>query len=157
MTMIYVKAKAKGRQNDSFQFLNSFKTMENIVQERYSKLLEIHGQLQNQNSLLEERLLTLVEKSSAEKMHLEDELHKAKERIQHLEETVRELQNDKQRYKDDCQRAVQLLQQNRQDFLSTTDPPATPQNLIFPTFPPTFLTSFPTRSSSSSIPGLHNV
>ena len=126
-----------------------------LLRERYAKLIELHGQLQSQNSLLEERLLTLVEKSSAEKMHLEEELHKARERIVHLEDTVRELQTDKQRYKDDCQRAVQLLQQNRQEFLPNTSN-AVLQNLVLPTFPPSFMASFPTRPSPT-IPGRHNV
>lgn len=89
-----------------------------LFRDRYLKLVELHGQLQSQNSLLEERLLTLVEKSSEEKMHLEEQLHQAKERIAHLESIVQELQIEKQRYKEDCQRAVQLLQRNPQEFLS---------------------------------------
>ena len=91
-----------------------------LMRERYLKLVDVHGQLQIQNSLLEERILTLVETYADEKKQLEQSLSDAKQQITYLQDTVNELQIDKQRYKDDCNLAVRLLHQHPQEFVSTT-------------------------------------
>ena len=92
-----------------------------LMRERHSKLVDAHGQLQLRNTFLEERILNLVDVGTQEKTHLEEELIAAKQQIFRLEETVHELQIDKQRYKDDCNLAVQLLQQYPNEFTSTPD------------------------------------
>ena len=46
-----------------------------LMRERYLKLVDIHGQLQAQNSLLEERILSIVETYSDEKKELEQSLY----------------------------------------------------------------------------------
>ena len=84
------------------------------------KLVDIHGQLQMQNSLLEERILTIVETYSEEKNQLEKSLLDAKQQIVYLQETINELQIDKQRYKDDCNLAVRLLHRHPNEFISTS-------------------------------------
>ena len=90
------------------------------MRERYLKLVDAHGQLQIQNSLLEERVLSIIETYSNEKSQLEQLLFNAKQQIIGLQETVNELQSEKQRYKDDCNLAVRLLHRYPNDFISTT-------------------------------------
>ena len=91
-----------------------------LIRERYLKLVDIHGQLQIQNSLLEERVLTIVETNLNEKNHLEQSLVNVKQQNRRLQEIVNELQIDKQRYKDDCNLAVRLLHRHPNEFISTT-------------------------------------
>lgn len=91
-----------------------------LMRERYLNLVNIHGELQRQNSILEERILSIVEISSNEKSQLEDNLILAKQRIFHLQDTINDLEIEKQRYKDDCNLAVRLLHQNPNEFISTT-------------------------------------
>lgn len=119
-----------------------------LLRERYLKLVDIHGEIQKQNSLLEERILSIVESYSDEKTHLENELSRAKEQIQYLQHTVEELQIDKQRYKDDCNLAVRLLHQHPKEFITTTSGQLqeqvvktnlTQRSILMPTFPPIFV------------------
>jgi len=91
-----------------------------LMRERYLKLLDIHGKIQKENSLLEERILSIVETYSNEKNQLEQDFINAKQQIIHLQDTVNELEIEKQRYKDDCNLAVRLLHQHPNEFLSTT-------------------------------------
>lgn len=84
--------------------------------DRYLKLVDLHGQIQMQNSVLEDRLLSLVESSTEERERLETALIKAQQQIRLLQETVEELQSEKQRYKDDCNLAVRLLHRNPHEF-----------------------------------------
>jgi regulator of replication initiation timing len=91
-----------------------------LMRERYLKLVDIHGQLQMQNSLLEERILSVVETYSNEKNYFEQALFDAKQESTRLQETVKELQIEKQRYKDDCNLAVRLLHRHPNEFISTT-------------------------------------
>ena len=92
-----------------------------LMRERYLKLADVHGQLQVQNSLLEERILSIVETFASEKGQIEQELIDAKQQIEHLQETVQELESDKQRYKEDCNLAVRLLHRNPNEFMSTAE------------------------------------
>ncbi|CAF0736343.1 unnamed protein product [Rotaria sordida] len=128
-----------------------------LMRERYLKFVDVHGQLQMQNSLLEERVLSIVETYSNEKNHLEQSLFDAKQEILCLKETIEELQNEKQRYKDDCNLAVRLLHRYPNDFMSTTSGQMQEQiknrfestsanqyipsqhSVLIPTFPPTFV------------------
>jgi DNA repair ATPase RecN len=91
-----------------------------LMRERYLKLVDIHGQLQIQNSLLEDKILSIVETYSNEKNLLEQSLMDAKQQIVSLQDTINELQIDKQRYKDDCNLAVRLLHRHPNEFVSTT-------------------------------------
>jgi hypothetical protein len=141
-----------------------------LMRERYLKLVDMHGKLQLQNSLLEERILSIVETYSTEKSQLEQALSDAKERIGYLQETVHELQTEKQRYKDDCNLAVRLLHRYPNEFISTTsgqipeqlknryestsiaNQPITSQRSVsIPTFPPTFV-SLPSLLTTTSSP-----
>lgn len=87
-----------------------------ILRERYLRLVDLHGHVQSQCSDLEGRILQLVENHELERKSSEKSLCKAEEQIYYLEETIRQLQIDKQRYKDDCQLAVQLLHRSPDDF-----------------------------------------
>ncbi|CAF1679096.1 unnamed protein product, partial [Adineta ricciae] len=137
-----------------------------LMRERYLKLVDVHGQLQIQNSLLEERILALVETYADEKKQLEQSLSDAKQQITYLQDTVNELQIDKQRYKDDCNLAVRLLHQHPQEFVSTTtagqmqehlknryestsmnQPVTSQRSMVLPTFPPTFVPLLPPTST----------
>ncbi len=91
-----------------------------LMRERYLKLVDLHGELQIQNSLLEDRILAIVERNFNEKNQLEQSLSDAKQQIIYLQDTVKELQIDKQRYKDDCNLAVRLLHRYPNEFISTT-------------------------------------
>ncbi len=104
----------------SFLYLKMNKNELELIRERYLKLVDIHGQLQIQNSLLEERILSIVETSISEKTQLEQALSDANEKIEYLQETINELQIEKQRYKDDCNLAVRLLHRYPNEFISTT-------------------------------------
>jgi DNA repair ATPase RecN len=90
-----------------------------LMRERYRRLINIHGELQKQNSLLEEKILSIVETYSNDKYQLEQDLIIAKQRILHLEDTVNDLEIEKQRYKDDCNLAVRLLREHPNEFIST--------------------------------------
>ena len=90
-----------------------------LMRERYAKLVDAHGQLQLRNTFLEERVLNIVDVTRQDQTHLEDELIAAKQQIFRLQETVQELQVEKQRYKDDCNLAVRLLHRHPNEFLST--------------------------------------
>ncbi len=79
-----------------------------LMRERYRRLINIHGELQKQNSLLEEKILSIVETYSNDKYQLEQDLIIAKQRILHLEDTVNDLEIEKQRYKDDCNLAARF-------------------------------------------------
>jgi chromosome segregation ATPase len=89
------------------------------MRERYLRLVDLHGELQLQNSLLEDRILTIVETYSTEKCQLEQNLIESKQQIHNLQDTVNELEVDKQRYKDDCNLAVRLLHRHPNEFVST--------------------------------------
>ncbi|CAF3360506.1 unnamed protein product [Rotaria socialis] len=130
-----------------------------LMQERYQKLLDAHGHLQMQNSLLEERILSIAEIFSDEKFQLEQELIDAKQEISNFKDTINELTIEKQRYKDDCNLAVSLLHQNPHEFSSTTSEDIqkqlnvkseliptsqhlqSPHSIVIPTFPPSFATT----------------
>ncbi|CAF2726531.1 unnamed protein product [Rotaria sp. Silwood2] len=91
-----------------------------LMRERYGKLVDVHGQLQLQNSILEERIPSLVETYSNEKNQLEQDLIDAKQKIIHLQDTIDDVKIENQRYKDDCNLAVRLLQRHPNEFISTT-------------------------------------
>lgn len=105
-----------------------------LVRERYGKLLDAHREIQKQNCLLEERILMIVEDSSNDK----ENLRHAQEEIRHLKQTIKTSEHEKQRYRNDCNLAVRLLQQNPTEFHSNTPP----QNMIIPTFPPTCASAY---------------
>ena len=90
-----------------------------LIRERYLRLADLHGKLQTQNSLLEERVLNLIENSTKDKEKLEQSLSDAQQQIDYLQETVQQLQIDKQKYKADCNLAVRLLHRYPDDFLAT--------------------------------------
>ncbi|CAF2872436.1 unnamed protein product [Rotaria sp. Silwood2] len=141
-----------------------------LMRERYLKLVDVHGQLQMQNSLLEERVLSIVETYSNEKNHLEQSLFDAKEEILCLKETINELQFEKQRYKDDCNLAVRLLHRHPNEFISTTsgqiqeqinnrfESTSTNQSIpsqcsvLMPTFPPAFVAPPPLFTTTTIRP-----
>ncbi|CAF0773524.1 unnamed protein product [Rotaria sp. Silwood1] len=144
-----------------------------LMRERYLKLADIHGQLQMQNSLLEERVLSIVETYSNEKNHLEQSLFDAKQEILCLKETINDLQIEKQRYKDDCNLAVRLLHRHPNEFISTTSGQIQEQiknrfdstsanqfissqrSVLIPTFPPTFVAP-PPLLTTTTMPAFNN-
>jgi chromosome segregation ATPase len=115
--------------DDTNERIQSLTRELDLMRERYSKLADVHGQLQKDNSLLEERILSLVETYSAEKNQLEQGLLDAKQKVFHLQETVEDLEVEKQRYKDDCNLAVRLLHRHPQDFISTNTSEHIPEHL----------------------------
>ena len=107
--------------NDSNNETNSSLMHESeFIHERYLQLTDAYGQLQVQNSLLEERILTLVETYSEVKNQLEQELTDSKQLVIHLKDTINELANEKQQYKDNFNLAVELLHRNSLEFIPTT-------------------------------------
>jgi uncharacterized protein (DUF342 family) len=91
----------------------------NIIRERYAKLLQLHGQLQIQNSQLEERVLSIVDTCTQQRHQLENELIDAKQHVFRLQETVHELELDKQQSKGDCKLAVRCLHRQPEQVLRT--------------------------------------
>jgi len=112
-----------------------------LNRERYQRLLNVHIQLQNQNCLLEERILALVESYASEKKQFEDQFLEIKQENLHLKQLVDKLETENQRYKNDCQLAVGLLQQYPNEFISKSSDNNQDklESVVIPTFPPVFL------------------
>jgi hypothetical protein len=125
-----------------------------LIRERYLKLVDNHNELQKQNSLLEDRILSIVESYSEEKSKFEHDLLDAKQQIVELTNTVNELEFEKQRYKNDCNLAIKLLHQHPNEFISKTLNQSQ-HTVIVPTFPPTFATALCINDNLRQVETIH--
>ncbi|KAF8570541.1 hypothetical protein P879_04045 [Paragonimus westermani] len=90
------------------------------LRERYELLLADHHRLSKLNHELEARLLENIELKNAEMKAISDELQTAKSRLQEHEKALSCVSAERDRYKEDCAVAVNLLQTNPDQFLPQT-------------------------------------
>ncbi|OON21479.1 hypothetical protein X801_02626, partial [Opisthorchis viverrini] len=87
------------------------------LRERYDRLLSNHHRLSKINHELEARLLETIDAKNTEKKFLCDELEAAKSKLADCERRLSIVSAERNRYKDDCSVAVNLLQTNPDQFL----------------------------------------
>ncbi|TGZ62122.1 hypothetical protein CRM22_007627 [Opisthorchis felineus] len=87
------------------------------LRERYDRLLSNHHHLSKINHELEARLLETIDAKNTEKKFLCDELEAAKSKLADCERRLSVVSAERNRYKDDCSVAVNLLQTNPDQFL----------------------------------------
>ncbi|KAG5451718.1 Tight junction-associated protein 1 [Clonorchis sinensis] len=87
------------------------------LRERYDRLLSNHHRLSKLNHELEARLLETIDAKNAEKKVLCDELEATKSKLADCERRLSVVSAERNRYKDDCSVAVNLLQTNPDQFL----------------------------------------
>jgi len=87
-------------------------------QEKYERLLESHKKLQRVNQGLEDKLLKIVDKYESEKVSLNRDVANLTSRLIEARVAVAELEDENDRYREDCYLAVQLLQCKPSNFVA---------------------------------------
>lgn len=85
---------------------------------KFEKINNGKKQLENQNSVLEDRLLKIVEKYESEQKTLFEELQIAHSKLVEYKMQINELEDKKEQYRNDCNVAVNLLQCKPDDFVN---------------------------------------
>ncbi|XP_035827761.1 uncharacterized protein LOC101854193 isoform X2 [Aplysia californica] len=88
------------------------------LRERYERLLESHKKMQKINHDLEDKLLRQVSQAESEKVSLQHELSSMMQRLVDARTLITHLDEDNERYRQDCNVAVQLLQCKPSNFVS---------------------------------------
>ncbi|XP_025416499.1 uncharacterized protein LOC112687721 isoform X2 [Sipha flava] len=89
-----------------------------IWQDKYSRLLESHKRVQRVNQSLEDKLLLLVDKTETEKNVLNLEITTLSRKIVDQQLQINQLNDENERYKNDLNTAIQLLQCKPSHFVS---------------------------------------
>ncbi|VVC29767.1 Hypothetical protein CINCED_3A016407 [Cinara cedri] len=89
-----------------------------IWQDKYSRLLESHKRVQRVNQSLEDKLLLLVDKTETEKNLLNSEITTLSQKILDQQLKINQLNDENERYKNDLNIAIQLLQCKPSHFVS---------------------------------------
>ncbi|XP_050526745.1 uncharacterized protein LOC126897286 [Daktulosphaira vitifoliae] len=79
-------------------------------QDKYRRLLESHKRIQRVNQSLEDKLLLLVDKTETEKNVLNSEIQGLSRKIVDQQLQINQLNDENERYKNDLNIAIQLLQ-----------------------------------------------
>ncbi|KAL1124533.1 hypothetical protein AAG570_001159, partial [Ranatra chinensis] len=87
-------------------------------QEKYSRLYEAHKRVQKVNQNLEDKLLRIVDKCETEKNALTAEVSNLTRRLVDEKFNVSKLQEENERYRNDVNLAIQLLQCKPSNFVS---------------------------------------
>lgn len=87
-------------------------------QEKFERLYDSHKKLQKVNQGLEDKLLKIVDKYETEKNALMKDVHDLTNRLVEARVTITELEEENDRYRNDCNLAVQLLQCKPTNFVS---------------------------------------
>ncbi|GAB1609692.1 tight junction-associated protein 1-like [Argonauta hians] len=97
-----------------------FKLKEEIsrLRDRYDRLLESHKRIQKQNHNLEDKLLKVVNKFETEKTTIQKEHAAVTSKLVNTQVTISELEEENDRYRKDCNLAVQLLQCKPSSFIA---------------------------------------
>ncbi|XP_061174281.1 tight junction-associated protein 1-like isoform X1 [Saccostrea echinata] len=90
----------------------------NKLRDRYDRLFESHKRIQKVNHGLEDKILKIVSGFEEEKTNLQRELATTTSRLVDAKATVCELEEENERYRNDCNIAVQLLQCKPSEFVS---------------------------------------
>ncbi|KAL8576200.1 hypothetical protein ACOMHN_027855 [Nucella lapillus] len=95
------------------------KTREELVRlrERYDRLMDSHKKMQKVNNNLEDKLLKLVTSSEAEKTALQTQVDDLTTRLQDTRVYVNDLEDENEKYRSDCNMAVQMLQCKPSSFV----------------------------------------
>ncbi|XP_059150067.1 uncharacterized protein LOC131936942 isoform X2 [Physella acuta] len=96
------------------------KTREELsrLRERYDRLLESHKKMQKINHELEEKLLKMVGHFEAEKLSLQHEVTTVMNKLVEARVLIHQLDEESERYRTDCNTAVQLLQCKPSNFVA---------------------------------------
>ncbi|XP_066907909.1 tight junction-associated protein 1 isoform X2 [Halyomorpha halys] len=87
-------------------------------QDKYSRLYEAHKRVQRVNQNLEDKLLRIVDKCETEKNALTSEVSNLTRRLVDEKFNVARLQEENERYRNDVNLAIQLLQCKPSNFVS---------------------------------------
>ncbi|KAK3092370.1 hypothetical protein FSP39_002053 [Pinctada imbricata] len=90
----------------------------NKLRERYDRLLESHKRLQKVNHELEDKLLKVVNGFEAEKIKLQRENASMMSKLVDAKVAVCELEEENEKFRNDCNIAVQMLQCKPSEFVS---------------------------------------
>lgn len=106
----------EGRQTTDLELL---KTREELarLRDRYDRLMDSHKKMQRINNNLEDKLLRLVNQFEGEKTALQMELSDMTQRLQDTRAYVQELEEENEKYRSDCNMAVQMLQCKPSSFV----------------------------------------
>ncbi|KAL3873783.1 hypothetical protein ACJMK2_036868 [Sinanodonta woodiana] len=88
------------------------------MRDRYDRLLDSHKRIQKLNHGLEDKLLKVVNTFEAEKTGLQKELATLTSKLVDAKATICELEEENERYRIDCNLAVQLLQCKPSNFVA---------------------------------------
>lgn len=121
---------------------------QSVQQDRYERLQESHKKLQRVNQALEDKLLRVVDRFESERTALKDEVNNLSIRLADALEQNSDLKKERDRYKNDCLVAVQLLNDGTVDHvLRSLKPSSSPtpapvrqqekKTIVTTTFPPT--------------------
>lgn len=119
------------RQTSDFEML---KLREELVKlrDRYERLLESYKRMQKINDSLENKILKVVNSYESEKTALQKELATLTSKLVDAKTTLCDLEEDNERYRNDCNLAVQLLQCKPSNFVAQklSDLPLTLQERV---------------------------
>ncbi|KAJ9588345.1 hypothetical protein L9F63_018271 [Diploptera punctata] len=87
-------------------------------QEKYSRLYESHKRVQKVNQSLEDKLLKIVDKCETEKSSLTKEVANLTQKLVEANGKINRLQDENERYRNDVNLAIQLLQCKPANFVS---------------------------------------
>ncbi|XP_064602459.1 brain-enriched guanylate kinase-associated protein-like isoform X2 [Liolophura sinensis] len=88
------------------------------LRDRYDRLFESHKRLQRVNHSLEDKLLKVVNKYEGEKMSVQKEAASLTSKLVDAKVTICDLEEENERYRNDCNLAVQLLQCKPSNFVA---------------------------------------
>ncbi|XP_054284097.1 uncharacterized protein LOC129001000 [Macrosteles quadrilineatus] len=89
-----------------------------VWQDKYSRLYESHKRVQKVNQNLEDKLLRIVDKFETEKNSLTSEVASLTRRLVDEKFNISRLQEENERYRNDVNLAIQLLQCKPSNFVS---------------------------------------
>ncbi|XP_069677575.1 micronuclear linker histone polyprotein [Periplaneta americana] len=87
-------------------------------QEKYSRLYESHKRVQKVNQSLEDKLLKIVDKCETEKNSLTRDVTSLTQKLVEAKGKINRLQDENERYRNDVNLAIQLLQCKPANFVS---------------------------------------
>ncbi|XP_060574646.1 tight junction-associated protein 1-like [Ruditapes philippinarum] len=88
------------------------------LRDRYERLMESHKRMQKINDNLENKLLNVVNSTESEKTQLQKEMAALTSKIVDAKSLVCDLEEENERYRNDCNWAVQLLQCKPSNFVA---------------------------------------
>lgn len=121
---------------------------QSLQQDKHERLQESHKKLQRVNQALEDKLLRVVDRSESERTGLREEVNNLSMRLSDALHRIAVLEKERDQYKNDCQIAVQLLNNGKIDQVlqslrgaanssPTAKRSAEHRTIITTTFPPT--------------------